>query len=64
MNKDQLVFAALGFELVGVALGSIWIGPIIDGYFGIQSATLILMFAGCIGVFWKMIFLLNRLPKK
>ena len=65
MNKELLVFASFGFELFGIVLCAIWIGPYLESTLGLGSiGMLAFIVLGWLGVFVKMFILLRRLQKK
>ncbi|RYZ88881.1 MAG: AtpZ/AtpI family protein [Proteobacteria bacterium] len=63
MSK-YLIFASIGFELVGIMLGAIYLGQAIDSTYGTKGiALIVLMFAGLASWLTHLIFLLKRIQK-
>ena len=60
MNK-KIIFMAMGFELVGLILGSVWMGQVLDNMYGGKGMwTAGLMVAVLAGWFIHMIYLLKQ----
>ncbi len=59
-----LIFMTMGFELVGLILGAIYVGQILDKQFGTGGIILIFMTLACM-VSWMihLMFLLKRIEK-
>lgn len=63
MNR-YLIFASMGFELVGIMLASIYLGQKIDENYGTKGVALIaLMFIGLASWLAHMIMLLRQIEK-
>lgn len=59
--KKYLIFASMGFELVGIMLGSIYLGQALDKTYDTQGLALIaLMFIGLVSWLTHVILLLRR----
>lgn len=64
MKSKYIVFSAMGVELVGLILASIWLGQILDQKWSLKGgATAGLMVLSLIGWFIQIIFLLQRMNK-
>jgi F0F1-type ATP synthase assembly protein I len=64
MNR-YLIFTSIGFELVGIMLGSVYLGQALDDHFRTKGIALsILMFAGLASWFIHLVFLLRRIQKE
>lgn len=62
--KKYIIFASMGFELVGLILGCFYLGQYLDQKY--QSKGLIfvgLVFAALIGWLWRVIWLLRKMQK-
>jgi F0F1-type ATP synthase assembly protein I len=61
-SNRYLVFMSMGFELVGLVLGALWVGQKMDQYFGTKGIMLIVMVFGCM-TSWilHLVFLLKRI---
>jgi F0F1-type ATP synthase assembly protein I len=63
MNR-YLVFSSIGFELLGIMLGSIYLGDTIDAHYGTKGVALIaLMLIGLAGWLMHVIMLLKQIEK-
>jgi F0F1-type ATP synthase assembly protein I len=63
MNR-YLVFSSIGFELLGIMLGSIYLGDAIDAHYGTKGVALIaLMLIGLAGWLMHVIMLLKQIEK-
>jgi F0F1-type ATP synthase assembly protein I len=63
MNR-YLVFSSIGFELLGIMLGSIYLGDVIDAHYGTKGVALIaLMLIGLAGWLMHVIMLLKQIEK-
>ncbi|MGE0763222.1 MAG: AtpZ/AtpI family protein [Bdellovibrionales bacterium] len=61
-NSPFAVFAGIGFEIVGLILGAVWLGGYLDRKFGLQGIfTLILILLAATGWMLHVFFLLRRL---
>lgn len=65
MKKNAAwLFAGIGFELVGLVLGSIWLGDKVDKYFGWNGTGLIIcLVASLFSWLLRVIFLLKKVEK-
>jgi len=55
----------MGFELVALILSAVWLGPILDRYFGTQGVwLLVLLVSLLIGWFVRVIYLLRRISEE
>ena len=64
MNKQGIVFAGMGFELVGLMLGSVYLGQAIDKHMGWSGISLAaLMMLSLVGWIAHIMILLNREEK-
>lgn len=62
--KKYLIFASIGFELVGIMVASIYLGQTIDKTYQTKGLALIaLMFIGLASWLTHVIFLLRRFQK-
>ena len=62
MKNKYIVFVGMGFELIGLILGSIWLGPALEVQMPAKGMwTVGLMVATLIGWFVHMILLLKKL---
>lgn len=63
MNK-YIIFASIGFELIGIMLASIYLGQVIDKTYQTKGFALIaLMFLGLVSWLTHIVWLLRRLEK-
>lgn len=65
MQNKFIVFTGLGFEMVGLVLGSMWLGSMIDAYYhlpGLGTAGLIIL--TMVGWIYHLVFMLNRMMKE
>ena len=63
--KRYIVFAGIGFELVGIILASIYLGQIIDKTYQTKGLGLIaLMFIGLASWLTHVVLLLRRIEKE
>ena len=63
MHK-YLIFASIGFELVGIMLAAIYLGQIIDDHYKTRGVALIfLMFTGLASWLIHLVFLIRRVQK-
>lgn len=65
MNANRyLILTGLGFELVGLIIGGLYIGQLLDEKFGTKGIMALLILASClVSWFVHLIFLLKRLEK-
>lgn len=64
MGRKGMVFTGMGFELVGLVLGALYIGGIIDRHYqlpGYGTAGMIILCT--VGWIWHIIVLLNNIMK-
>ena len=65
MKNKGIIFAGIGFELVGLILGAVYIGGILDEKLKLNglgiSAAIILVFASWL---WHLIILLKKFSKE
>lgn len=62
--KKYLIFASIGFELVGIVIASIYLGQIIDKTYQTRGLALIaLMFIGLASWLIHVLLLLRRFQK-
>lgn len=63
--KKYLIFAGMGFELVGLILGAYFVGNHFDNKYQTNGLIFVgLSFAGLIGWLVRVIWLINRLQKQ
>ncbi|MFN7728913.1 MAG: AtpZ/AtpI family protein [Bdellovibrio sp.] len=59
-----LVFASMGLELVGLVIGCLYIGQVLDEKFGTKGLMVIFFsVASLVGWFIHLVFLLKRIEK-
>lgn len=59
-----LVFMGLGFELVGLIIGGIYLGQLLDAHFGTRGIMVLVILASClVSWFIHLVFLLKRVEK-
>lgn len=62
--KNYIVFASIGFELVGLIVGSYYLGQFLDQKYHTQGLIFIgLTFASLIGWMTRVVWLLRRMQK-
>lgn len=63
MNK-YIIFASIGFELVGLIIGCFYLGQYLDKTFQTKGLIFVaLVFVSLIGWLWRVIWLLRRIQK-
>ena len=63
--KKYLIFASIGFELVGIMLGSIYLGQTIDQNYKTKGiALIVLMFIGLASWLTHVVLLLRKFQKE
>lgn len=54
----------MGIELVGMTLGTLYLGQALDNYFGFKGIlTVLVLLLGVVGWFIHLIYLLKRIEK-
>ena len=62
--KKYIIFASIGFELVGLVLGCFFLGQHLDKTYHTNGLIFVgLMIASLIGWLWRVIWLLRRFEK-
>ncbi|MEN0058795.1 MAG: AtpZ/AtpI family protein [Bdellovibrio sp.] len=62
--KRYIIFASIGFELVGLILGCFYLGQYLDEKYQTKGLIFVgLVFAALIGWLWRVIWLLRRMQK-
>lgn len=62
--KKYIIFASIGFELVGLILGCFYLGKYLDQKYQTNGLIFVgLVFASLIGWLWRVIWLLRRIQK-
>lgn len=63
-SGKYLIFASMGFELVGLIVGGVYLGQILDKEFGTKGLLLMsITIVSLIGWFIHLLFLLKRMEK-
>jgi hypothetical protein len=63
--KKYIIFASIGFELVGLIIGCFYLGQVLDEKYHSKGMIFVgLSFAALIGWLWRVIWLLKRLQKE
>lgn len=63
--KKYIIFASMGFELVGLILGCFYLGQYLDQKYQTKGLIFVgLTFAALIGWLWRVIWLLRRMQKE
>ncbi|MEK2643669.1 AtpZ/AtpI family protein [Bdellovibrio sp. BCCA] len=63
--KKYIIFASIGFELVGLILGCFYLGQFLDQKYQTKGLIFVgLTFAALIGWLWRVIWLLRRMQKE
>ncbi|XGC80874.1 AtpZ/AtpI family protein [Bdellovibrio bacteriovorus] len=64
MIKNYIIFASMGFELVGLIIGCFYLGQYLDQKYNSKGLIFVgLSFAALIGWLWRVIWLLRRMQK-
>lgn len=62
--KKYIIFASIGFELVGLIIGCFYLGQFLDQKYQTKGLIFVgLTFAALIGWLWRVIWLLRRMQK-
>ncbi|UOF00391.1 AtpZ/AtpI family protein [Bdellovibrio reynosensis] len=63
--KNYIIFASMGFELVGLIIGCFYLGEYLDRKYNSKGLIFVgLSFAALIGWLWRVIWLLRRMQKQ
>ena len=63
--KRYIIFASIGFELVGLIVGCFYIGQILDEKYKTNGMIFVgLSFACLIGWLWRVIWMIRRIQKE
>jgi F0F1-type ATP synthase assembly protein I len=64
VKNPYIIFTAMGTELVGIILATLWIGQKLDEIYGLKGLAMIsLSLIGLIGWLIQIVFLLKKLEK-
>ncbi|MGZ3773760.1 MAG: AtpZ/AtpI family protein [Pseudobdellovibrionaceae bacterium] len=62
--KKYIIFASIGFELVGLIIGCFYLGQYLDQKYNSRGLIFVgLTFLALIGWLWRVIWLLRRMQK-
>ncbi|MBV2169929.1 MAG: AtpZ/AtpI family protein [Bdellovibrio sp.] len=62
--KKYIIFASIGFELVGLIIGCFYLGQYLDQKYNTKGMIFVgLTFACLIGWLWRVIWLLRKMQK-
>lgn len=62
--KKYIIFASMGFELVGLIIGCFYLGQYLDQQYHTKGLIFVgLVFAALIGWLWRVIWLLRKIQK-
>lgn len=62
--KKYIIFASIGFELVGLIIGCFYLGQYLDQKYNSKGLIFVgLTFMSLIGWLWRVIWLLRRMQK-
>lgn len=62
--KKYIIFASIGFELVGLIIGCFYLGQFLDQKYQTKGLIFVgLTFAALIGWLWRVIWLLRQMQK-
>lgn len=62
--KSYIIFASMGFELVGLIIGCFYLGEYLDRKYNSKGLIFVgLSFAALVGWLWRVIWLLRRMQK-
>ncbi len=63
--KRYIIFASIGFELVGLIIGCFYLGQLLDKKYQTNGLIFVgLTFASLIGWLWRVIWMLRRIQKQ
>lgn len=63
--KKYIIFASIGFELVGLIIGCFYLGQYLDQKYQTKGLAFVgLTFAALIGWLWRVIWLLRRIQRE
>ncbi len=64
MKNKYIIFSAMGFELVGLILGAVWMGQYLETLYSLKGLWIIILMVACLaGWLIQLIYLAKKLDK-